>query len=484
VSLAASWFAWQTWGSTPAPSTPPNVVPATGTATFNSVPEGALITIDGTDRGVTPLRLSLAAGAHAVQITSGAVSRTIPITIEPGGVVSQYVELAVAPPTTGGRLEIGSDPPGAQVALDGVTKGVTPLAIADVAPGQHRVTVTAGENSVNRTVNITRGATSSLVVSTAPSAASNSGGWLTVQAPIEMDILEDGRILGNTRMDRVMLPVGSHRIEIANSALEFTVARTVQIAAGRTANVAIALPQGRLSVNAVPWAEVSLDGAALGTTPLGEVAVSVGTHELVFRHPQLGERRVVVNKFAQMPLLEVAYHGPAALNQDYIPMKVLDYILLRGESSRLYRRLVDQDQVATSVGGGHSAHPDPFPLKLSIQPRSGVQPDRIEQVLYLELEQVRTNLVSEVELQKAKNTAVADFYRSKGEGFGDRRYNNDNRITLTDDPDPADHDTDFESLVDERRRAKWQQAADLAGWPLSEFIVITLDRASKEVLAA
>jgi zinc protease len=127
---------------------------------------------------------------------------------------------------------------------------------------------------------------------------------------------------------------------------------------------------------------------------------------------QPGERRLVVNKFAQMPLVEVAYHGPAALSPDYIPMKVLDYILLRGESSRLYRRLVDEDQVATSVTGGHSAHLDPFPFKLMIQPRSEVQPDRIEQVLYQELEQLRTNLVSEPELQKAKNTAVADFYRS------------------------------------------------------------------------
>ena len=296
-----SWFAWQTWTARLASSAPLNVVAATGTANFNSVPEGASITIDGTVRGVTPLRVSLAAGAHTVQITSGSVTRSIPITIEAGGVVSQYVELAAAPATTGGRLEIGSDPSGAQVALDGVSRGVTPLVIADVAPGQHRVTVTAGGSSVNRSVTVTRGATTALVVSTAPSAAGASGGWLTVQAPVEMDILEDGRVLGNTRTDRLMLPVGSHHIEFSNPSLEFTAARTVQIAAGRTANVAIALPQGRLSINAVPWADVSLNGAALGTTPLGEVAVPIGTHELLFRHPQFGDRRQVVTVKAQTP---------------------------------------------------------------------------------------------------------------------------------------------------------------------------------------
>jgi PEGA domain len=301
AGIAGSWLAWQTWTARPASSAPLNVVAVTGTANFNSVPEGASISIDGTVRGVTPLRVSLDAGAHSVQITSGSVTRTIPITIEAGGVVSQYVELAAAPATTGGRLEIGSDPSGAQVALDGVSRGVTPLVIADVAPGQHRVAVIAGDRSVNRTVTVTSGATTALVVSTAPSATGASGGWLTVQAPVEMDILEDGRVLGNTRMERLMLPVGSHRLEFSSPSLEFTAARTVEIAAGRTASVAIVLPQGRISVNAVPWADVFLNGAALGTTPLGEVAVPIGTHELVFRHPQFGERRQVVTVKAQTP---------------------------------------------------------------------------------------------------------------------------------------------------------------------------------------
>ena len=303
MALSGVWFAWQAWSATAPPAAQLNPVAAEGTAVFTSVPDGASISIDGTTRGVTPLRVRLPAGTHSVQITSGPMLRTLPITVEAGGVVSQYVELAAAPAATGGRLEIGSEPPGALVALDGISKGVTPLVIADAAAGQHRVTVSAGGNSVNRTVNVTRGATATLVVAIAPApvAADSSAGWLTIQSPIDMDIMEDGRILGSTRMERVMLPVGSHRIELANPALEFTIARTVQIAAGRTANVAIARPSGRLSVNAVPWADVSLDGVSIGTTPLGEMAVPIGAHELVFRHPQLGERRQTVTVKAQTP---------------------------------------------------------------------------------------------------------------------------------------------------------------------------------------
>ena len=303
-TLVAAWFVWQTWTATPAVSAPLNAVAAMGTADFKSVPDGASIAIDGTPRGVTPLRLSLAPGTYNVQITSGSISRTLPITVEANSVVSQYVELAgVAAPSPGGRLEIGSEPSGAQVALDGVSKGVTPLSIADVAPGQHRVTVSNGENTVSRTVTVTRGATATLLLSTAPVAAAGAGagGWLSIQAPVDMEILEDGRVLGSTRTDRLMLPVGSHRIELSNSALEFTTTRTVQVAAGRTANVAVTLPSGRLAVNAVPWADVTLDGASVGTTPLGQLSVPIGTHELVFRHPQLGERRQTVTVKAQTP---------------------------------------------------------------------------------------------------------------------------------------------------------------------------------------
>ena len=117
-----------------------------------------------------------------------------------------------------------------------------------------------------------------------------------------MEISEGGQLLGTTRSDRVMLPVGSHRIELANTSLEYSSTRTVQISAGKTASIAVTLPPGRLSVNAVPWAEVFIDGATVGTTPLGELSVPIGSHEVVFRHPQLGERRQTVIVKAQSPV--------------------------------------------------------------------------------------------------------------------------------------------------------------------------------------
>jgi hypothetical protein len=91
-----------------------------------------------------------------------------------------------------------------------------------------------------------------------------------------------------------MLPVGTHQIVLSNPALELSITRSVQIAAGRTATLSVPQSTGKLSINAIPWADVTIDGTSAGVTPLGELSVPVGSHEVVFRHPQFGERRQTV----------------------------------------------------------------------------------------------------------------------------------------------------------------------------------------------
>ena len=65
----------------------------------------------------------------------------------------------------------------------------------------------------------------------------------------------------------------------------------MMIAAGKTATTRVDLPNGLLSVNAQPWAEVWIDGERVGETPIGNLQRPIGTHQVVFRHPDLGERR-------------------------------------------------------------------------------------------------------------------------------------------------------------------------------------------------
>ena len=56
--------------------------------------------------------------------------------------------------------------------------------------------------------------------------------------------------------------------------------------------LSIELPNGSLSLNATPWAEVLVDGKSVGETPIGNLSVGLGPHDVVFRHPELGEKRM------------------------------------------------------------------------------------------------------------------------------------------------------------------------------------------------
>jgi hypothetical protein len=228
-----------------------------------------------------------AAGAAGQPSRTAATAPAAPASQPAGAALSQ------------GRLEISSDPTGARVLIDGAARGTTPLSVA-VAPGNHTVVITGGGGSTRRTVNVTAGGTSSLMASLAPAGA--AGGWVSFNVPLELQVAEGGRLLGTTKAERIMLPAGSHQLQLSNAAAGFQHSLTVEIEPGRTVSPTVAIPNGTLSLNALPWANVWLDGQALGTTPFANLAVPIGTHEVVWRHPQHGERRQSVVVTAKAPV--------------------------------------------------------------------------------------------------------------------------------------------------------------------------------------
>jgi zinc protease len=125
----------------------------------------------------------------------------------------------------------------------------------------------------------------------------------------------------------------------------------------------------------------------------------------------LGERRLTVHRFAQLPLLMVAYHVPASAHADHVPLQALRNVLVTGQSSRLYQRLVDKGQLAISVEGGADLALDPTLFVIAIQPKEGVALPAVEQALYEELDKVRAEDITPRELEKAKNALLADHYR-------------------------------------------------------------------------
>lgn len=279
---------------------PANATVVMGSATVISRPDGATVFVNGAVKGVTPLTVTLPVGTYTMELQNGTMKRSLPLVVEAGAVVRQYVDLAPSL-AEGGRLEVTSEPSGAQVSVDGTPRGVTPLVIASIEPGQHRVTIAGQDGSVNRTVNVAAGTSASVVV-TLGGPAGAAGGWITVAAPFELQVLENGQVIGSSTMDRLMLPAGKHDLELVSEAFEFRAQSSVQVPAGKTVAVPLVLPKGSLSINALPWADVWLDGQPMGTTPLGNLSVSVGNHEVIWRHPQLGERRQVVKVTGRAPV--------------------------------------------------------------------------------------------------------------------------------------------------------------------------------------
>jgi hypothetical protein len=134
-----------------------------GELAVQSRPQGARVTVDGEERGVTPLTLRLNSGAHVLEVQVGkSEPRVIPLTIQAGVQTSQYIELQGVAAT--GTLEIRSEPSGARVTIDGQPRGTTPATIRDLTPGNHTVVLEAGGRKATETVKIDAGSTAQLVV--------------------------------------------------------------------------------------------------------------------------------------------------------------------------------------------------------------------------------------------------------------------------------------------------------------------------------
>jgi PEGA domain-containing protein len=187
-------------------------------------------------------------------------------------------------------ITIDSPQPGSDVIVDGRSAGVTPLTLKlDSATRSVRI---AAPTAAGRTRLSERIHEPAPVASDHPLAVPGATrtGRLALASPVDVDVLENGRLLGSNTKPITLAP-GAHDLELVNTTLGYHSRETVHVKTGQTTSLAVALPNGRLSLNALPWAEVWIDGKSVGETPLGNVALPIGPHEVVFRHPQLGERR-------------------------------------------------------------------------------------------------------------------------------------------------------------------------------------------------
>ncbi|MFP2932778.1 M16 family metallopeptidase [Pyxidicoccus sp. 3LG] len=133
---------------------------------------------------------------------------------------------------------------------------------------------------------------------------------------------------------------------------------------------------------------------------------------------QKGERRAVVRHPAQSPAVMLGYLGPAARDEDTLALDVAQYVLTKGEGSRLSRSLVYEQKVAVSVTLDWSWRIDPGTILFFLELKPGADPQKAEAALYAELEKLARDGVTERELQKAQNNLRSDHMRGLATNSG------------------------------------------------------------------
>jgi len=126
--------------------------------------------------------------------------------------------------------------------------------------------------------------------------------------------------------------------------------------------------------------------------------------------PPNGERRTVVRKQAELPIVYLAWHVPNQKSDDAPALELLSTVLAGGRASRLHKELVYRRQLALDAGGDYSyfsLDPNLFWFWATAMP--GQTPETLEKELLAEVDRLRREPVTAEELERAKNQIEASF---------------------------------------------------------------------------
>lgn len=137
----------------------------------------------------------------------------------------------------------------------------------------------------------------------------------------------------------------------------------------------------------------------------GHIPSAVRPDEMIpVEEPQSQERHKDLYVDTQFPWLAVAYHIPEAAHDDIPVLELIENILTEGRSSRLYRKIIYEDQSALSVFASVDKYKDPGLFVITVRSiKQGHTPEEVASVINESLEQLKTEKVTERELEKARN---------------------------------------------------------------------------------
>ena len=258
---------------------------------------GAAIRVDGEPSGNVPLRKTLAAGRHLVQVGKrGYVTYSKWVDLTAGQVMKIPVTLKPKPRETGSLL-VTADVTGLPVLIDGEPRGRTPLVVDGLEEGEHTVEIESpgeGYQPFSKTV-LVEGNERTIVDATIRIAPEL--GSLRVIASVPGAIISlDGVDIGVAPAARGGLAPGGHLVSARAPGYE-PVEQVVTVVAGRERVVSLRFTTpstelARVLVRAsVPEATVLINGEDFGNPPINIEPAEHGTYSIVVRAPGYREVR-------------------------------------------------------------------------------------------------------------------------------------------------------------------------------------------------
>ena len=186
------------------------------------------------------------------------------------------------------------------------------------------------------------------------------------------------------------------------------------------------------------------DAQALVTQYLGRVpkAAHEVPRDIPKEPPQTKEKRVTIEESWELPAVVVAHHITYDGHPDSYPLHIASKVLSDGQSSRIYKKLVYDKQLALAAFGGGNIieHPNLFFAVAIVHP--GKSPDEAVDTLIAELERLRSEPITAAELQQAKNQFARDYIFSR-ESNKDKALQLGHAAVIHDDIKTADGEFDI-----------------------------------------
>jgi predicted Zn-dependent peptidase len=169
----------------------------------------------------------------------------------------------------------------------------------------------------------------------------------------------------------------------------------------------------------------------------GRIPASKEKKNIIPAEPVQSEERKVEVTFDANPMMIMGYHKPNAPAYDDYVFDVLETILTKGRTSRLYNLLVTEMGIAESVSASNGTPAARYPNLFTIfaLPRHPHTNIKLEEVIFREIEKIKTQPVTDTELTKAKNQLKMEYIKSLDSNdelastlsyyevlFGDYRY--------------------------------------------------------------